>query len=324
MKSSDPNGGMEMEKLKNYVVHNFEQILVFVVLISVLLIHYFIDQKLAFLNFYYLPALLAGFFLGRRSAVLLSLLCVLLVTLFLLAVPDFWNTSETESIDIVLNLILWAGFLLLVSYVVGTLFKDKERRIQDLKNAYMGVLEILSKYMDSADRYTKGHCVRVAELATDIAIAMRLPRKEVENIKAAALLHDIGKVDVSMDLIKKASSLSVEEKILVDAHAEKGANILSSMGNVLKEAVPIVLSHHRTYQDLYGSGEKTISKKARLGASIVSVADTYDAIITDRPYRAGKHPTQALSEIENGAGGQFHPDVVKAFARVLPSIANEY
>ncbi len=313
-----------MEKLKNYVAHNFEQILVFVVLISVLLIHYFIDQKLAFLNFYYLPALLAGFFLGRRSAVLLSLLCVLLVTLFFLAVPDFWKTSETESIDIVLNLILWAGFLLLVSYVVGTLFKEKEKRIQDLKNAYMGVLEILSKYMDSADRYTKGHCVRVAELATDIAIAMRLPRKEVENIKAAALLHDIGKVDVSMDLIKKASSLSVEEKILVDAHAEKGANILSSMGNVLKEAVPIVLSHHRTYQDLYGSGENTISKKARLGASIVSVADTYDAIITDRPYRAGKHPTQALSEIENGAGGQFHPDVVKAFALVLPSIANEY
>jgi len=313
-----------MEKLKQYISDNFEQISVCVILVSVLLIHYFIDQKFAFLNFYYLPALLAGFFLGRRSAVLLSLLCVLLVTLFFLAVPNFWQTSETESIEIALHLILWACFLIMVSYVVGTLFKEKEKRIQDLKNAYMGVLEILSKYMDSADRYTKGHCVRVAELATEIAIAMQLPRKEIENIKAAALLHDIGKVDVSMDLIKKASSLSDEEKKLVDAHVEKGANILSSMGNVLKEAVPIVLSHHRTYQDLYGNGEISISENVKLGAGIVSVADTYDAIITDRPYRAGKLPLQALSEIEKGAGGQFHPDVVKAFARVLPSKINEH
>ncbi len=313
-----------MEEFKKYLNNNFEQILVFVVLLSVLLIHYFIDQKFAFLNFYYLPALLAGFFLGRRSAVLLSLLCVLLVILFSLTMPNFWPTPEMGSMEIVLNLILWACFLILVSYVVGTLFTEKEKRIQDLKNAYIGVLEILSKYMDSADRYTKGHCVRVAELATDIAIAMQLPRKGIENIKAAALLHDIGKVDVSMDLIKKASSLSDEEKKLVDAHVEKGANILSSMGNVLKEAVPIVLSHHRTCQDLYGSGGESISDNAKLGASIVSVADTYDAIITDRAYRAGKHPLQALSEIEKGAGKQFHPDVVKAFARVLPSIVNEH
>ena len=314
---------MEMENLKKYIADNFEQILVFIVLISVLLIHYFIDQKLAFLHFYYLPALLAGFFLGRRSAVLLSLLCALLVALLFLTVPDFLPTSETGSLKIVLHLILWVCFLVLVSYVVGTLFKEKEKRIQDLRNAYIGVLEILSKYMDSADRYTKGHCVRVAELATDIAIAMQLPRKEIENIKAAALLHDIGKVDVSMDLIKKASSLSDEEKQLIDTHVEKGANLLSSMGNVLKEAVPIVLSHHRTYQDLYGSGATSISENARIGSCIVSVADAFDAIITDRPYRAGKHPLQALSEIEKGAGKQFHPEVVKAFERVLPSKINE-
>ncbi len=313
-----------MEEIRRYITKNFEQILVFVVLISVLGIHYLIDQKLAFLNFYYLPALLAGFYLGRRSAVLLSVMCVLLVTLFFLAVPNFLLDTNVGSLTLILNLVLWACFLILVSYVVGTLFREKERRIQDLKNAYMGVLEILSKYMDSADRYTKGHCVRVSDLATDIAIAMNMPRNEIENIKAAALLHDIGKVDVSMDLIKKASSLTDEEKKLVDTHVEKGADILSSMGNVLKEAVPIVLSHHRTYQDLYETGDSSLSDNAKLGASIVSVADTYDAIITDRPYRAGKHPLQALAEIEDNAGKQFNPDVVKAFAKVLPTRVDEH
>jgi putative nucleotidyltransferase with HDIG domain len=314
---------MGMEKLRKYINSNFEGILVVVVLISALIIHYLIVQKLAFLNFYYLPVLLAGFFLGRRSAVLLSLLCVLLVTLFFLAMPGFLKNSEIGSMEIVISLLLWACFLILVSYVIGTLFTEKENRIQDLRNAYLGVLEILSKYMDSADRYTKGHCVRVAGLAAEIAIAMELPRNEVENIKAAALLHDIGKVDVSMDLIRKAASLNDEEKKLVAAHVEKGADILLSMGNVLKEAVPIVLLHHKTYQDLYKSGENAIAEDAKLGSSIVSVADTYDAIITDRPYRAGKQPFQALSEIEDCVGTQFHPDVVKAFARVLPSIVEK-
>ncbi|MEW6615756.1 MAG: HD domain-containing phosphohydrolase [Thermodesulfobacteriota bacterium] len=305
-----------MEKLKRYILNNFERVLILIILVAVLFVHYLVFQKMAFLNFYYLPVLLAGFFLGRRTAVLFALFCILLMGIFYIAVPQFFSHAR-EDFDIIINLTVWGSFLMLTSYIVGTLFEDKEQRIKDLKNAYIGVLEILSKYLESTDRYTKGHSIRVSNIVTEIAIVMELSMAEVENIKAAALLHDIGKVDISMDLIRKAASLDREEKQEVETHSEKGAKILNSVGNVLKEAVPIVLIHHRWYKDIYSDGERSLTGEAKLGACIVAVADAYDAITSDRSYRAGKTPGQALEEIENGSGKQFHPEVVKAFRRVL-------
>ncbi|MDY7033786.1 MAG: HD domain-containing protein [Thermodesulfobacteriota bacterium] len=305
-----------MKTFKHYVVTYFEQVLVLVVLVAILFAHYFVFQKMAFLNFYYLPVLLAGFFLGRKTAVLFSVFCILLVSIFCIIVPEFFRRL-VDDFNILMSLTMWGSFLILTSYIVGTLFENNKERIKDLKKAYMGVLEILSKYLESSDRYTKGHSIRVSNLATEIAIAMERPRNEVENIKAAALLHDIGKVEVSMELIQKAASLSNEEKKEVDTHSEKGAQILLSVGDVLKEAVPIVLAHHKSYGDLYGDKDPSLKKDAKMGACIVSVADTYDAITSDRPYRAGKTPRKAIEEIEEGAGKQFHPQVVEAFQRVL-------
>jgi len=310
-----------MDKLKTYIFNHFEQIIVLAILVSILFIHYFVHHKMAFLNFYYLPVLLAGSFLGRRIAVLASLFCILLVVIFFITISQFFTEVEGDF-NVETSLILWSSFLMLTSYVTGTLFTHKEQSVRDLRNAYIGVLEILSKYLESTDRYTKGHSIRVASLATEIAIAMELPRTEVENVKAAALLHDIGKVDVSMDLIRKASTLSEEEKKKVDTHSEKGAKILNSVGNVLKEAVPIVLSHHKWYKEL--NSDTSLSSKAKIGACIIAVADTYDAITTDRPYRAGKPPSRALEEIKKESGKQFHPDVVEAFKRIFETKVYEF
>jgi len=312
-----------MDKFKAYVFNHFEQVLVLTSLVSILFVHYFVYQKMAFLNFYYLPVLLAGFFLGRRTAVLFSVFCILLVTIFFITTPQFFS-ARGGTFEISISLILWGSFLMLASYVTGTLFMHKERGIQDLKNAYIGVLEILSKYLESTDRYTKGHSIRVAQLATEIAIAMGFHRTDVENIKAAALLHDIGKVDVSIDLIRKASKLTIVEKKAVDTHVEKGVNLLKSVGNVLSEAVPIVESHHKFYKDMEKDNAKSLSSEAKLGAYIIAVADTYDAIVTDRPYRAGKTPAKALEEIEKESGNQFHPEVVKAFKRVYETKISEF
>lgn len=303
-----------MDRLKTYIFNYFEQIVVLTVLVSILFIHYFVHQKMAFLNFYYIPVLFAGYFLGRRIAVLASLFCILLVVVFFITTPQFFPKLEGDF-SIVTSLILWGSFLMLTSYVTGTLFIHKEQSVLDLRNAYIGVLEILSKYLESTDRYTKGHSIRVANLATELAIAMELSRVEIENVKAAALLHDIGKIDISMELIRKASSLSEDDRKKIDTHSEKGARILNSVRNVLKEAVPIVLSHHKRYRDL--DRDRSLSDKAKIGACIVAVADTYDAITTDRPYRAGKPPSKALGEIESESGKQFHPDVVEAFRRVF-------
>jgi putative nucleotidyltransferase with HDIG domain len=210
----------------------------------------------------------------------------------------------------------WGGFLILASYAVGTLYEQNEQRVKELKSAYIGVLEILSKYLESTDRYTKGHSVRVSELSMEIGIAMELPRQEVENIRVAGLLHDIGKIEISGEILSKAASLSKEEKELVDSHSFKGAYILSAVGSVLKEVVPIVVSHHKHFvETLEGNnGDKT---KIPLGARVVAVADAFDAMTTDRPYRKGMQPWEAYQEVLNQTGKQFDPKVVEAFKRVV-------
>jgi HD-GYP domain-containing protein (c-di-GMP phosphodiesterase class II) len=305
-----------MEKIKNALFNNFEGYLIFVTFSSILFVNYLVYQKMSFLNFYYLPVLLAGYYLSRKAAVEYSIFCIFLVTFFCIAKPQFFGDVQ-GVFEPAMSLIFWGSFLMLTGYITGTLFSQKTRSIDDLKNAYIGVLEILSKYLESADRYTKGHSVRVAKLAMEIGIAMTLTRMTIENIKAAALLHDIGKVDVSMDLIRKASSLTEEEKREVDAHTMKGASILKSVGNVLQDAVPIVLLHHKTYKELQELDDKTVSEETKISAGIIAVADTYDAIITDRPYRAGKSPVKALEEIEAGSGSQFYPEIVEAFKKVF-------
>jgi HD-GYP domain-containing protein (c-di-GMP phosphodiesterase class II) len=311
-----------MERIKNVLFNNFEACLIFVTFSSILFVNYLVYQKMSFLNFYYLPVLLAGYYISRKAAVEYSIFCIFLVTFFCIVKPRFFG-DVPGVFEPAMSLIFWGSFLMLTGYMTGTLFTQKTKSIDDLKNAYIGVLEILSKYLESADRYTKGHSVRVAKHAMDIGIAMTLPRMIIENIKAAAPLHDIGKVDVSMDLIRKASSLTEEEKKEVDTHTIKGASLLKSVGNVLQDAVPIVLLHHKTYKELKELDDKTIPEETKICAGIIAVADTYDAIITDRPYRAGKSPAAALEEIEAGSGSQFYPEIVDAFRKVFVNEIDE-
>ncbi len=304
-----------MEKLKLTLLKHFEGVVIVGITLGILVTNYFVVQKMAFLNFYFLPVLVAGYFLGKKQAIFTSILIIAFVVFLALLEPGAFMGSAGD-LRLAFNFIVWGGFLILAAAVVGTLYEQKEKKVQELRQAYIGVVEILSKYLEASDRYTKGHSVRVADYATEIAIAMQLPRSEVENIRVAGLLHDIGKIEVSSDLIKKAASLTQEEKKVVDKHTEKGAVLLSSVGGVLKEAVPIVLSHHSYFiagKDKEGKALKHIP----LGARILAVADAFDAMVTDRPYRQGKLPWQAVEELQKWSGTQFDPVVVKAFKKVV-------
>jgi putative nucleotidyltransferase with HDIG domain len=188
--------------------------------------------------------------------------------------------------------------------------------MEELQKAYIGILEILSKYIESKDGYTKGHSVRVSDYSKGIAIAMELPRHIVENVRVAGLLHDIGKIEISSEVIQKAAALTPQEKDLIDSHSERGGAILAKVGEVLRGVVPIVVAHHRYFERSADSSMETL-KAIPLGARIVAVADAFDAITTDRPYRKGKPPWEALQEIVAQTGHQFDPEVVEAFRRVI-------
>ncbi len=303
-----------MEQFKQLILRHFEKILVGVILIAAFAGTYLVEEKFIILNFYYLPVLIAGYFLGRRMGVLTSVFSILAVLICVLVFPErFFNSKEI--LQGIAQLSSWGGFLILASFLVGTLYEQNEQRLKELKNAYIGVLEILSKYLESTDGYTKGHSVRVAELATEIATAMELHRPVVENIRAAGLLHDIGKTEISGEILRKAAELSSEEREIMNSHSFKGAYILSAVGSVLKEVVPIVVAHHKYFvETLEGNGDKL---KIPLGARIIAVADAFDAMTTDRPYRKGMQPWEALQEIQAKTGLQFDPEVVYAFKQVV-------
>jgi len=304
-----------MEQAKEFILKHFEKILIIIILLAAFIGTYLIDEKSLVLNFYYLPVLASGYFLGRRLGVLTAVFSILIIVINILLFPERFFSSQ-DWLKGIAMLSSWAGFLILASVTVGTLYEQNERRLRDLKNAYIGVLEILSKYLESTDRYTKGHSVRVSDLAMEIDIAMDLSRAEVENVRVAGLLHDIGKIEISGEILRKAAQLTTEEREILDEHTVKGAYLLTSVGSVLKEVVPIVVSHHRYFTDPTGENQKEFTE-VPLGARIIAVADAFDAMTSDRPYRKGMPPWEAMEEIVKNAGKQFDPEVVDAFKHVV-------
>jgi len=289
--------------------------LVFVILAAAILGTFFMKDKTLLLNFYFLPVVFSSYYLGKRLGVLSALLSILAVIIFAIIFRGHFILPDQEFRGVFV-LSSWGGFLLLTSYAVGGLYEQKERRMEDLRKAYVGILEILSRYIETKDGYIKGHSIRVSEYAKGIAIALELPRHMVENVRVAGLLHDIGKIEISSEVIQKAAALTPQEKDLLDTHSERGGVILSKVGEVLQEVVPIVVSHHQYFEKAVDSSATTL-KTIPLGARIIAVADSFDAMTTDRPYRKGKPPWEALQEIVDQTGRQFDPEVGEALRRVI-------
>lgn len=304
-----------MKKVKSFIFEHFELILVFCLVLAAELINFYLLSKLSFLNFFYLPVLLAGYYLGKRPAIMTSVASVFLIAFSFLIWPDYLGGTNRLPNTFV-DLSIWAVFLLLSGLLIGTLYEQKENKVRELKLAYVGILEILSKYLESFDRHTKGHSVRVSRLATEIAIGLSLSRTMVENVRVAGLLHDIGKVDISIDLIEKSAELSKDEKGLIDTHSENGAQLLGLVGNVLEDAIPIVRAHHKSYLN-------NEFEPVPLEARIIAAADCYDALVTDRPYRKAMSPWQAIEEIEKEAGTKFDPKVIEVLKSILIQIAED-
>jgi putative nucleotidyltransferase with HDIG domain len=220
-----------------------------------------------------------------------------------------------------LDLGTWACFLVLTAYLVGSLYEEKEQQFRDIQQAYQGILELMSKFIDSVDRYTENHSRRVATFAVEMARALGLPEHEVENIRVGAYLHDIGKVDISTDVLRKAAGLTPEEMEEMRRHVDVGERMVRSMGGILKHVIPMVAYHHERWD---GTGYKGLQgEEIPLGARLIAVADTYDAIVMDRAYRKGRTPRQAMKIIREARGTQFDPMVVELFVQLYDTFGDE-
>lgn len=180
-----------------------------------------------------------------------------------------------------------------------------------LKKGYEGTIKSLVAAIDARDPYTKGHTARVAHYATAIAREMGFGDEFVEGIALGATLHDIGKIGIPDDILCKSLPLSEEESTLMKNHTEKGAAIIKD-ADFLLCALPAILYHHERH-DGQGYPQGLQGDTLPMMAKIISVADTFDAMTTDRPYRKALSAKNALEEIEKNSGRQFDPEVVQAF-----------
>ena len=300
----------------------FELLLITVILAMTLAAHHLLNVAPVIVHFFYLPVIIAAYYFGRSLACFVAIFSVLSVTAFALLDPVRYMSSVDTPMTLVLTLSAWAGFLGINALLVGTLCDQRAEQIKELRQAHMGIIEILSKYLQAADGYTKTHSMRVADLSEAIAGEMGLKQVEIEDVRVGALLHDIGKVEISTRLIQKAANLDQEEKQEMDSHTVRGADLVRSLGSILAGAVPTILHHHDHYSETSKS-EGLHGEDIPLAARVVAVADAYDAIVTDRPYRRGRTPHEALAIIHEGSGAQFDPQVVAAFERVMDRLEEE-
>jgi putative nucleotidyltransferase with HDIG domain len=310
--------------MKHPALRRFEQvnkelwILLSLFVIALLLNHVVSSQRMV-LGFYVLPTLGSAYLYGKREATLTAFASVLLVVLLLMYGDSFY--PERQALAALepaymrwLDVTVWGGSLLVTGYMMGTLCERKNLQLQELRDTYHGVLMILRHFI-SKDAYTENHCHRVSVYATTIAATMEMSAAVIEDVKAAALLHDIGKLDISRDLLYKAAKLTSEEYEEIKQHVSKGIDMLEPVGGSLRRVIPIILAHHDKFD---GSGyHPTSGEEIPIEARIIAVADVYDSLTSDRPYRKAMSPFDARDIIVKGAQTEFDPKVVDAFQKAF-------
>ncbi len=205
--------------------------------------------------------------------------------------------------------LLFLGPLLLARYSF--------RLYVDMRNVYLSTIQALSKSLEAKDPFTSGHSNRVEKYAVELAEASDLSFEKIQDIKIAAALHDIGKIGINDQILNKAAKLTQEEYQQVMEHPAIGADIIRNV-DFLRNITGIIKHHHERY-DGNGYPDGLKGDQIPIEACILAIADSYDAMTTDRPYRKALTQKEAIEELEQNAGTQFHPVLSEKFIEIIKS-----
>jgi HD-GYP domain-containing protein (c-di-GMP phosphodiesterase class II) len=199
-----------------------------------------------------------------------------------------------------------------------------EHYIEDLRNSseenrqlFIGTVKALAAAIDGKDPYTRGHSERVSRFSLAIGESLGLPDDEMEKLRISALLHDVGKIAIEDNILKKPAALTDEEFEIMKQHPQRGYKIMSQIP-AMKDFLPGMYMHHEM-MDGRGYPQGLKGDQIPMQARIVSVADTFDAMTTDRPYQKGMSLEDALARIKTFVGTRYDPQVVEALVRACES-----
>jgi HD-GYP domain-containing protein (c-di-GMP phosphodiesterase class II) len=286
----------QLHRAQDLVARRFERGLVAALVLSLLVIHLVVDYKIAFLAFYSLPVILAAFRTGRRGGVMTAALASAMVA-FMQAVA--W--APDADLESWLALVPWAGFLVLTGYVVGLLAEHRQAHETELRSAYMAMLELLTVHLEASEQRSQGHSYRVSARAMDIARQMGLGESETDQLRIAALLHELRPGDPRLTAVFRQFPAGYRE---------------IPVAGSMRSALHIVDEYDR-YFDLVGGHWPVDHLRVRTATKILAVADTFETLQLPAGDRPPMSVWNAMEEVERGAGTTFAADVVEALRAVV-------
>ncbi|MFB0562683.1 MAG: HD domain-containing phosphohydrolase [Candidatus Lokiarchaeia archaeon] len=192
---------------------------------------------------------------------------------------------------------------------------DLKKLYHNMQSAYMATVKALAQAIDAKDHYTHSHSQNVTKYAVAIAKEMGFSQRKVNTLEEACQLHDLGKIGIHDYILNKSEKLTQEEWEEIRSHSLRGAEILEPL-TFLDDVIILIRQHHERYDGTgYPNGLR--GEEIELGARIIAVADAFDAMISERPYRNAYSKEYTISKLKETSGTQFDPQVVKAFLEVL-------
>ncbi len=271
---------------------------------------YLVDgYKMVVLNMFYLPVVLAAFYLGRHRAAILAFFSVMLATV--VAASDLGSFSgENSHLVIGVSLIVWAAVMGLNALFVGTLSDERGRKIEELHDAYLGVVEVLAQYLKSADPRMNDKSKRIAVLSQEVARRMRLSEREVDDIRVAALLQDIDNIEVTAKVIRRAVG-DLQTASGSDEHTFHGGDLVQSLGSVLASSLPLIVSRGHSME--FSLEDECPRRDEHIGAAIIHVVRQFDALTCSRD---PLEPSAAIAALQTEVDGQYHPGVLSVLSQI--------
>jgi len=290
----------------------FEVTLILVCLGLCALLHQVGNCRMVTLNLFYLPVVLAAFYLGRYRAGILAVFCV--VCAAVVTALDLSNFAAYSSPLIIgLALTVWAAALALTAILAGTLSDERSEKIVELHDAYVGVVEVLSRYLNSADPKLNERSALSSQLAQKVGAQMKLSAREIDDIRVATLLQDMESFEVTAKVIQKAIGSIAQAR--TSQHTFHGSDLAQSLGHVLRGALPLLVEHDRLFDLTNSDDDLTTHPEAPIGAYVVRSVRRYVTLVHEQPGKVS--PAAAINILKRDVEDEHHPAVLHALEQVV-------